>query len=128
MDADFEGDEWELGEGQLHYQIVEDCFEALTPDEAVVLVGLLFSCRIKLTREQEPLGPKEEQIDISELSPLEPGAAADLVGGLYHFDRRMLLERFELDWGDLADSSVAMRIKKRLETHPQVEALERNQF
>jgi len=94
----------------------------------VALVGLLFSCRIRLAKEKEPLGPKEEQLDISELPPLEPDAAADLVGGLYHFDRRMLLERFEQDWGDLAESSVATRIKKRIEAHPQVEALERSEL
>jgi hypothetical protein len=130
VDADddvFEGDDWELGDGQALYQIVADCFEALTPDEAVALVGLLFSCRIELAKEKESLGPKAEQIDLNELEPLEPDAAADLVGGLFHYDRRMLLERFEKEWGGLASSTVAMRIKRRLEGHPQVEKIESNE-
>ncbi len=131
MDADddaFDGDDWEFGDGSALHTIVEDCFEALTPDEAVALVGLLFSCRIELSNELKSAALAAEQIELDDLQPLQPDAAADLVGGLFHHDRRMLLERFEKEWAELNESPLAMRIKRRLETHPHVEALERTEY
>lgn len=119
MTAGFEYD-WD----QTHEQIVAESFAALTREESVALVGILFTHRIVFSSELRVLALAAQCLEPVDLNPLELETAARVVAFQSGRSVRDLCHAARETWASIRNSPLVARLKVAIESHRFVERLE----
>jgi hypothetical protein len=89
-------------------------------EEAVALVGILSTYRIRLSDELRATALKAEMVELDDIGALEPQASAILIARLFALDCDNLYREFHRNWKKMQSSPIVERLKKNLESHPHI--------
>ncbi len=102
--------------------VLRESFNSVTAAEAVILVGLLHTCRIYLSSELRAKATQAGETVPLFVHPLTLEDSESLVTFLFG-QQPHLRQRFENDWAELRHSERAQRLRGRLEEHRLVESM-----
>jgi hypothetical protein len=103
--------------------ILKQVFGEVSFEEAVVLVGILYEYRIVFSKAVSTIC--HDPTCTFSLKPLEPQAAARLMGELYSMDCDELFFTFVRDWGKLKGLPMVRSLLDLIQGHEYVSRLER---
>ncbi len=108
--------------GGLRESILKEVFGTLGFEESVALVGVLSHYRIVFSRTFRTL-LRDQQVNI-DLKPLEPQAAATLLGQLFAQDCDKLFLEYWAHWHRLKDAPNTRELIAAIQSHRYVDRLE----
>jgi len=109
-------------EHSLRRRILRDTFSQVDRSLGVALVGILFDFRIELSPHASNM--TKHHGDVFTLEPLDPQAAAELVGDMYGIDPDQLYLAFQQQWTDVRKSPPVSHAVAKIAAHELVEELE----
>lgn len=108
---------------RLHELVITESFSRLTALDALLLIGLLYTHRMLISRELRRLAVKAFNWDPIFVEPLDLRPAAELVASWFGFDVCKLLHDFERHWLTLREGARVAELKCIVEAHRCVEKL-----
>jgi hypothetical protein len=109
---------------QAHEQIVAESFDTVTREEAIALVGILFTHRLVFSSELRARAVAAQRPEPIDLPPLELEPAASVVAFQSGYGVRELCLAASARWSDMKSSPIVERLKAAIESHRFVERLE----